>query len=541
MPYLVNPFTNDLDFYEEGAGDVVGPPSSVAGDFPSFADTTGKLLVDSGYSPNSFLKTANNLSDVPVPSTARTNLGLAIGVDVEAWSAQLDSLAALSNNGMIARTAANTITSRTITGSTNINIADGDGVSGNPTISITGSIPVTNGGTGLNTVAQGDLLYGSASNTLSVLSKNTTATRYLSNTGTSNNPAWSQVNLANGVTGNLPVTNLNSGTSASATTFWRGDGTWGTPAGTGVSSVTGTAGRITSSGGTNPQIDIDATYVGQSSITTLGTVGTGTWNATTIATTKGGTGLTSYTQGDLIYASASNTLAALAKNTSSTRYLSNTGTTNNPAWAQIDLSNGVTGNLPVTNLNSGTSASSSTFWRGDGTWSAPTGGQLILIQSQSASSSANINFTSGLTYQSLLLIFDNVRPATNTAVLQMVISNNAGSSYASTSYRSGINYSSYSSATINNSNSTSVVVLTGPTATGSVAVSGQATLGSINIGDFFTCYGESRWPDSTLTTNAFGTFGADNTGTTGVNAIRLQYSSGNIASGTFTLYGYKTS
>jgi hypothetical protein len=82
------------------------------------------------------------------------------------------------------------------------------------TLGWTGQLAVTRGGTGLATVAQGDLLYGSAANTLLALPKNTTATRYLANTGTSNNPAWAQIDLSNGVTGTLPTTNGGTGLSS---------------------------------------------------------------------------------------------------------------------------------------------------------------------------------------------------------------------------------------------------------------------------------------------------------------------------------------
>ncbi len=88
------------------------------------------------------------------------------------------------------------------------------------TVGWSGQLAVTRGGLGLATVAQGDIFYSDASNSIVALAKNTTATRYLSNTGASNNPAWAQVDLTNGVTGALPIANGGTG-SATNTIFWR--------------------------------------------------------------------------------------------------------------------------------------------------------------------------------------------------------------------------------------------------------------------------------------------------------------------------------
>lgn len=80
-----------------------------------------------------------------------------------------------------------------------------------------------------------------------------------------------------------------------------------------VDSVTGTASRITISGtAVDPIVDISASYVGQTSITTLGTVTAGTWSATTIAVAKGGTGLTAIAKGSVLVANAANVLSVLS-------------------------------------------------------------------------------------------------------------------------------------------------------------------------------------------------------------------------------------
>jgi len=102
-----------------------------------------------------------------------------------------------------------------------------------------------------------------------------------------------------GVLGTTPIT---FSQFSGAGTFLAGEGL--TLTGNSFS-VVGTANRISVSGS---GVDIASTYAGQTSITTLGTIATGTWNATTIATNKGGTGLTTFTSGGAVFATSTSAL-----------------------------------------------------------------------------------------------------------------------------------------------------------------------------------------------------------------------------------------
>lgn len=114
-----------------------------------------------------------------------------------------------------------------------------------------------------------------------------------------------------------------------------------TAAGTVASrSVAGTTNRITITNGDgvsgNPTIDIASNYVGQNTITTLGTVTTGTWNATAIGVAYGGTGLTSVNARSILFGNGTSALGVTATSAIDGSFLRE-DSTGNPYWSnEID-------------------------------------------------------------------------------------------------------------------------------------------------------------------------------------------------------------
>lgn len=122
------------------------------------------------------------------------------------------------------------------------------------------------------------------------------------------------------------------------------------------------------------------TWAGSASITTLGTITSGTWSGTIIAAAHGGTGMTSYTTGDLLYASGPTTLSKLAGNTTPTlKVATSTGTGS--------AANAPTYSTASAVLDSISSTQGTILYRGASTWSAlspGTSGQYLKTQGASA-------------------------------------------------------------------------------------------------------------------------------------------------------------
>jgi hypothetical protein len=169
------------------------------------------------------------------------------------------------------------------------------------------------------------------------------------------------------------------------------------------------------------------------------------------------------------------------------------------------------------------------------------GASEILLSTQTASSSSAITFTnipSG--YDHYILRITGVVPATGGTTLNMVFSTNNGSSYASTGY--------YNTMTIlENNGTTSNQTVVGGSAfvmTGGVATSYFGAYGTITLmlnqtfaAGFVSQLGFSD--NSDLARPAILSGSGELSTVTGVNAIKLLMSSGNITSGTFSLYAIR--
>jgi hypothetical protein len=154
------------------------------------------------------------------------------------------------------------------------------------------------------------------------------------------------------------------------------------------------------------------------------------------------------------------------------------------------------------------------------------------IQTLTASSSANLTFINLPSYTTYVFVLNNLLPATNASTLEMLVSSNNGSTFASSGYTAGINYSAYNSATVNNASATTFAPITAAASNAATFTISGTVFFYVGEGNYA---GTVQFGSTVVAVAAFGTCG----GTTGVvaNAFRFLMSTGNLTSGTISIYG----
>ena len=247
----------------------------------------------------------------------------------------------------------------------------------------------------------------------------------------------------------------------------------------------------------------------------------------------GGTGAITLTNHGVLIGSGTSAITPISTG-SAGQVLQSGGASSDPAYS--------TATYPSTSGSSGNVLTS------DGTnfvSSAPSSGDWVKIESQTASSSPNIDFINlSSTYAAYVVMISNLSPATDQTTLWMRTSTNNGSSYDSggTNYDwIVLNLTGTATAVTSNTANASKIELNAASTLGNGAnekASFRVTVFNPSANERTRIICEGHYLNATPATCLVHSGGSRNQATA-VNAIRFLMSSGNIASGRFDLYGIK--
>ncbi len=291
---------------------------------------TGNVVLSASPTFTGTVSTANitttgtfTLAGVASPLVLNSSVGTAGQVLTSAGAGATPTWTTVTDTG--------TVTSVEVSGGTTGLTTSGGPVTTTGTITLAGTLAVANGGTGVTTSTGTGSVVLSDSPTFT----GTVATANLSTTGTLSLQGLTSPVMLNGTPGTAGQMLTSAGPGATPT--------WTTVSGTG--SVT----SVDVSGGTT-----GLSFSG-GPITTSGTITL----AGTLSAANGGTGVTSYAIGDLLYASGATTLSKLA-DVATGNVLISGGVGVAPAYGKVGLTTHVSGTLPVANGGTGVTTSTGT-------------------------------------------------------------------------------------------------------------------------------------------------------------------------------------
>jgi hypothetical protein len=189
---------------------------------------------------------------------------------------------------------------------------------------------------------------------------------------------------------------------------------------------------------------------------------------------------------------------------------------------------------------------------GTPTWTTPSAGAMTFLAAVTASSSATVNFDSTYitsTYDTYMIVMNSVLPSTNSVVMSIDASSNNGSSFPYGWTNTGTGFSSNGTAAQgtgggqNKLNGGLTATATEQRFTNAAGKPFNCTmyLFKPSAAQYFQCTWNATWISDVSSALCWVGMSATTNSSTAINYIRFAMSSGNIASGTFRLYGISNS